>query len=107
MSNGQQVNGDVADLKQLAAVCASGDTVEISGFAGRVSPPWRRLPCRRGAEKRADLCAAQPSLDGHFSGGVDAVFQLGKDSGMIASGSRIRIIALIRPNSLLKNSGFG
>jgi hypothetical protein len=26
MSNGQQVNGDVADLKQLAAVCASADT---------------------------------------------------------------------------------
>jgi hypothetical protein len=50
MSNGQQVkrrNGYVADLKQLAAVCASGDTVEISGFAGR-SPPWRRLPCRQG-----------------------------------------------------------
>src|ERR1700732_2070536 len=35
MSNGQQVkrrNGYVADLKQLATVCASGDTVEISGF---------------------------------------------------------------------------
>jgi hypothetical protein len=39
-----------------------------------------------GTEKRADLCAAQPSLDDHFFGGVDAVFQLGKDSGMIATG---------------------
>ena len=51
----------------------------------------------RSALCRADLYAAPPSLDGHFSGGVDAVFQLRKDSGMIASGSRIRIIALIRP----------
>jgi hypothetical protein len=50
-----------------------------------------------GAEIRADLCAARPSLDDHFSGGADAVFQLGKDSGMIAPGSRIRMFALIRP----------
>jgi hypothetical protein len=99
MSDGQKVkrrNGYVADLKQLAAVCASGDTVEISGFAGSVTAVAQAsMPTRQG--KRADLCAAPPSLDGHFSGGVDAVFQLGKDSGMIATGSRIRIIALIRP----------
>jgi hypothetical protein len=53
------------------------------------------MPTRQG--ERADLCAAQPPLDGHFSGSVDAVFQLGKDSGMIAPGSRIRMFALIRP----------
>jgi hypothetical protein len=54
MSNGQQVkrrNGYVADLKQLATVCASGDTVEISGFAGSVTAASVRPAVPRSSRK--------------------------------------------------------